>query len=68
MIYTFSEKTVKKYTVQDAINAADAIVKAKNIRGLCMNAVNRLDRDEKITLVRLNEISEQMIDDSIYYA
>ena len=63
-IYTKSERTVKKYTVQDAVDSAK-----RRLKGIpmCINAVTKMDLDEKITLERLNEIASEIVADSHYY-
>lgn len=64
MIYTHSEQTQKKYTVEDAVNAAGIILREK---GKAMNRTTQRNLEEKITLVELNNISDDIVQDSLYY-
>ncbi len=68
MFYTHSERTDKKYTVEDAIKAAQIVLDGK--AKLCTNALHakQFCQGDKITLVELNELSERLVDDSRYYA
>ena len=68
MQYTYKERTEKKYTVAQALSAAEAILKQKHVKGICMNSVRRYNATDLITLEQLNNISEQIVDDSIFYA
>lgn len=67
-IYTKSERTVKKYTVANAIDSAERRLNKVRIKGICMNAVSRRDGQEKITLEELNRISDEIYVDSVYHA
>lgn len=64
MIYTKSELTVKKYTVQDAIVSAH-----KRLRGVpvCTDKIRYRDRSEMITLAELNQIADDLVGDSHYW-
>lgn len=57
---TVSERTNRKYTRNDIINAARALHKGS----LCVDAIPARDL---FTLEELNEIVEKIIDDSRYY-
>jgi hypothetical protein len=63
-MYTRSEQTVKKYTVRDAVKAAE--VRLKGVP-LCVNALKRRSYDDKITLAELNDLADQMVDESNDY-
>lgn len=63
-IYTKAERTVKKYTVGEAVESAKRALKGIP---MCMNAVGDRDLKEKITLEELNNIRQSIIDDSYYY-
>lgn len=65
MNYTKAELE-KKYTVQDAINAASCVLKAKGVRGMCLNKV-RKNVNTKINLEELNTLSQSIVDDSLYF-
>lgn len=67
IFYTEKERTEKKYTVNDAVNAATTILRAKGIKGTCMDKVRGYSMDDKITLEKLNQISEAVIDDTMYW-
>lgn len=64
MNYTKSELTVKKYTVQDAIASAH-----RRLRGvpLCLDKLRHRDRSEMITLAELNQLADDLVDDSHYW-
>lgn len=66
-IYTKSERTVKKYTVGEALDSAKRALKSKGIYSVCTNAVYRRDLSEKITLEELNNIKEQIVSDSYFW-
>lgn len=61
IIYTFSERTVKKYTVEQAVESAKRRLKSNSI---CINSIASRDYKEKITLQELNEIAEQIVMDT----
>lgn len=64
--YTHRERQ-KNWTVQDAINAARAILNDANIQQMCINAVTHLDPNKAIDMIELNQISKELVDDSLYY-
>jgi len=59
-IYTHAERTVKKYTVADAIAAA----KARTAGSVCLDSVKDRADDEAITLEQLNDIADAICDDT----
>lgn len=63
-IYTHSERTVKKYTVGQAVASAERRLKGTPV---CVNAVSGRPLSEAITLEELNEIAEAIYSDSIYW-
>lgn len=63
-IYTKSERTVKKYTVGEAVESAKRALKGIPI---CTNILRGRELSEKITLEELNNIRTRLIDDSHYY-
>ena len=63
--YTETEKRVKKYTVGTAAKIAETRLKG---RGLCINAISGRSLAEPITLVELNNLVDQMVDDSFYHS
>lgn len=65
--WTLSEQRDEKYTVGQAIEIARMLL---NGRAVCVNAVSGpryVGADTKITLVKLNDLVERMVDDSNYY-
>lgn len=60
-IYTLSERTVKKYTIGQAVDSAKRRLGTSRI---CVNAVRARDYKEKITLQELNEIAEEIVQDT----
>jgi hypothetical protein len=70
MIYTNKEKTEKKYTVAQAESAALAIIKDRSngkLTQVCTNATKDYRGGSDITVVKLNELSDQMVNDTFYY-
>lgn len=63
-IFTDTESVSKKYTVQQAVDAAAFICKDKYNVKLNVSKLGR-DRGEKVTLKELNNISDKLISDSI---
>lgn len=61
--YTESEKQ-KKYTVQDAINAAKVRLGGQPI---CVNALSGKPADMKISLQELNNLADAMCADTYFY-
>lgn len=68
MIYTYSERTVKKYTVGKAFSTAKLLLKEKhNIQVVCINALKHRSDDEAITLEELNNLCASLVDDTLYH-
>lgn len=67
MIYTHTEKTVKKYTVNQAVEAAKVILKDRKVNKCCITSIQKRDLNQKITLEEMNKITEQIVDDSTFY-
>lgn len=66
-IYTKSERTVKKYTVEQAVNSALVRLNKIGLTQVCTDKIKGRNNDEKITLEELNRISDELYDDTIYY-
>lgn len=64
--FTLSERTQKKYTIADAIKAAQEYLRDRGL-AMCMNSVSRLSETEPITLVDLNHISAELVEESMFY-
>lgn len=64
-IYTNSEKTVKKYTVGQAVESAKRRLKGQ---AYCANSVSNRDFKELITLKELNELSDKIVWDTEYWS
>ena len=67
LAYTQAEFRNKKYTVADAVKAAKIILTQMRIRECNVESVQKRDPEEKITLVELNAISDQIVSDSTYF-
>lgn len=68
MIYTHKEKTVKDKTTSDAVSAARFILADRyKINNICTNAISHLDEMDKLTIEQMNELTDQIVDDSKYY-
>ncbi len=64
MIYTDKEQMVKNRTVKDAVDAASFICRDRyKVKAKVDKFSHRLD--EKITIIELNKISDEIIADSI---
>lgn len=63
--YTPSEKTVAKYTVYQAVQSAAARLRGKPV---CTDALKGRPNSDKITLQQLNDLADQMVSDSKYWA
>lgn len=63
-IYTKSERTIKKYTVGEAVASARRALKGVP---LCTNAIKGKALTDKITLEELNNLKDQLVDDSNYW-
>lgn len=67
-IYTYRERTVANHSVGEAFESAKRRLKEKNFFGpYCTDAISNNDLHDKITLEKLNEIAERIVDDSLYY-
>lgn len=67
-IFTLSERTEKKYTIQDAMDAARALLKDKyRCHSLCINSISHRDLQEKITMLTVNELVVRLVDDTLFY-
>lgn len=67
-VFTKSERTVRKYTVAQALASAERRLKNAGVKGTCINAISRRSLSDKITLEELNEISDAIYSDSVYHA
>ena len=65
--YTRADRTEKKYTIGHAIENARQVLATHRIHEICVNAVRQRDHSTRLTLVELNELQEQLIDDSKFY-
>lgn len=67
LFFTDREKTEKTTTVGNAIEAAGVCLRETHGQtSICVDSVVHRDRREKITIVELNEISERIIDDTLF--
>lgn len=66
-IFTEREKTVKRFTVKDAINNAKMRLELAGKSGMCMDAIKYIGEDKMITLVELNDISDSIVYDTFSY-
>ncbi|BAQ02631.1 hypothetical protein AVU38_gp103 [Ralstonia phage RSL2] len=64
-IWTIFEQVVKKYTIQDAVDAARVKAGGSN---LCLDAIKGRDRSTPITLVELNHLSDLILLDTAIHA
>lgn len=64
MVYTEQEEKMKKYTVKQAVDAAGFICKDKYNRKANVTGFSHR-MDEKITLAQLNQISDQIVANSL---
>lgn len=63
--YTWSERNEKNYTVGQAVKAAQA--RLPEGKQYCSNALKGRPLTDSITLVELNELADQIVDDTNYY-
>lgn len=73
MLYTHTEETVKKYKASQAVAAAKSILLQRhnvNVNGVCLDPLTNagLTQDSLITLKTLNELSDQIVDSSLFYS
>lgn len=64
-IWTIYEQLNKKYTIQDAVDAARVKAGGKE---LCLDSIKDQDRKKKITLVELNHLSDLILLDTAIHA
>lgn len=64
--YTNSEKTVKRHTIQKAIDNATILLKGRY--GLCVDALKDYREGDLLTTVELNDLVAQLVFDSEFYA
>jgi len=62
-IFTIREQTVKRFTINDAIENAKMRISGK----ICLDTIGHRSYDEKITLVELNDISSAIVYDTMYW-
>lgn len=68
-IFTYAERTVKSMTVAKAVKAAQDVLRVKhNLRTLCTNSISRLALSDEITIEKASQITEELIDDTLYYS
>lgn len=66
--YTHSERTVKKYTVGQAVASAERVLKSRKIPTMNMTSIGlNANLKEMITLEKLNQIADKIIFDTIYW-
>lgn len=67
--YTTREKTVKQHTLDDACNAAIAILKRKyKYDQLCTDMLKGKSETELLTTVEMSELVHDLVDDTVYWA
>lgn len=64
--YTPSEKTVKRHTIGKAIQNAEILLNGKC--GICLDATRKYRDSDLLTTVELNDLVDQIVMDSMYYA
>ena len=66
-VFTHSERTIKKYTLEDVKAAARALVKPGV--GICNDAISKLQGDDTIrfTAVEVTRLAEKIAFDSEFY-
>lgn len=70
VVYTDSERFQKNYSVGYAIECARLVLTERRITDILPSTIANLNIKEKITLERLNEISERIVKDNVshFYA
>lgn len=68
MNYTFSERTVKKYSVADAVTQAKALVRDKGIPFSVTNIPQEPSKELTLSLSELNDKVQEIVFDSEFYA
>ena len=66
MRYTSAERAIKKFSVKDAVKAAEIVLCGETM--LCLDALKGKSESDRLTLVELNELSEKLVGDSRFYA
>lgn len=66
-IFTFVERTVKKYNVGQAYTHALAALKDKGYEQVCVNCLRGKDNDLPLTLEEMSNLVEDMMQDTYYY-
>lgn len=67
-IYTVEERTIKKYTIAQAVDQARAVLASKHsIREMCVDTIQRIPRDKMITLKEMSVYVEGLILDTLYW-
>lgn len=67
LTYTHSERTVKKYTVNQACESARYRVAKSGLTQICTNSLRGRPGSELITLEELNKIADAIVDETFYY-
>ena len=62
--YTQAEKTERKYLPSFALAQARAILKGQSV---CVNAMNKYQDDDLLTLEQVNDLVSEMVGDSCYH-
>lgn len=66
-IYTYSERTIKKFRADDAINFARQLLKDKyGITTICVKALKG-NNFKELTTAELSELVEEMVQDTLYF-
>lgn len=67
-IFTHAEKTVKKHTVDQALDQALMVLKHNhNLSRVCTDMVKGRDRAEPITVETMSKIVEDVVLDTLYW-
>lgn len=72
IFYTLTERTEKSKTVGQAVNIALMLLRERhNLNKVCTNALHRgrhrREDDEPITVVELNKLVEDMVNDTTFH-
>ena len=67
--YTTREKTVKQHTLDDACNAAKAILQREyKYNQLCTDMLKGKSETELLTTVEMSKLVQDLVDDTVYWA
>jgi hypothetical protein len=67
-VFTYEERTVKKYQVHQAVTQALSVLSHKHrVDEVCTDKVRRYNRDEMITMETFSKIVEDLVDDTLYW-